>query len=85
MCPVKKFRAMTRYDGRIIYGDLLHQANLTLIITEHYGWREVVEPESVAQLVCYDGYGREYYEGDIIIRDGKKYIVGLEATFSETD
>lgn len=67
----KKFRGVTRYDGRTVYGDLQHESRLTMII--HDGYREVVRTESVAQLVGVDKNGVEIYEGDTVELADERY------------
>ena len=41
-----------------------------------------VEPDSISQLSLVED-GEEYYEGDIITRNGKKCRVSLEPKFTE--
>lgn len=59
-----KFRGKDIMFGRYIYGDLQHEGRLLLII--HDGYRETIQPDSVAQLVGYDKNGEEIYTGDTV-------------------
>ena len=81
MRPIK-FRGKDYYFGRHIFGDLQHEGQLKLIA--HDGYRETVDPDSIAQLVTVIS-GNEYYEGDVIECGGKKYVAALEETFHEAD
>lgn len=75
-----KFQGRTN-DGRYVTGDLYHEAKLVMIVNPRN--REVVDPKSVRQLVYREPNeiidrhteieGLEYYEGDIIERDGRKW------------
>lgn len=69
-----KFRGKGR-DGKIHYGSLIQQflkfggeSAVSCIIVENAGTKfeegYFVENDSVAQLVGYDIYGKELYEGD---------------------
>ena len=61
-----KFRGET-FGGKSIYGDLGHHGR-DLVITNSRSTC-YVKPESVAQLVGWDGHGEEIYEGDVLLDD----------------
>ena len=60
-----KFRGVKVSDGEYVYGDLSHDHGHIFINDKR------VKPESVAQLIGYDRYDNEVYEGDIILEAGK--------------
>ena len=53
-------------DGKIYFGDVYHAGKSVGIHVIGKGNFEV-EPDSIAQLVGYDFYGKEIYEGDPVI------------------
>ena len=59
-----KFRGET-FDGRLLYGDLIHQHG-KVYIDEACG-ECIVKPESVAQFVTTKSDGTDLYEGDKFI------------------
>ncbi len=56
-----KFRGKDIQTGKFIYGDLNHYRNNIFVDDVR------VDPETVAQFVCYDASGEEIYEGDKLI------------------
>ena len=69
--PVK-FRAKNNFSGEIIYGDLLHYGTKVAIRYQAAPNRweaDIVDPESVCQLIGYDADGNEVYEDDILINE----------------
>ena len=85
MRPIK-FRGKT-FDGQIVFGSYCYEnlddiGEIHSIIDEH-GEENIVDPDTVAQLVGYDANGKEVYEGDRLIEeyvDGyvKEHIACLE-------
>lgn len=85
-----KFRGKT-LDGRNICGDLLQPAadgqfNPSIRAAQDSNglWQldyEEVLPESVAQLIYVDD--KEYYEGDELIKDGKRWRGALVMKWTE--
>lgn len=58
-----KFRGLSKYSGKNVYGDFYHGKKIVYVDLEP------VDPESVKQLVGYDKDGREVYEGDALETD----------------
>ena len=64
-----KFRAKNNFSGEIIYGDLIHHGTKVAVRYQTAPDRyeaDIVDPDSVCQLVGYDADGNEVYEGDTV-------------------
>lgn len=67
----------TPYNGETVY-EIHNNTEKTEGGMSIYGKRwTTVEPDSVAQLVYIDDAGKEYYEGDELIKDGQRWKVSL--------
>ena len=87
MRPIK-FRGRDVTTGTVIYGNFVYDAVgkpfIVLYKSKHEFELAHVDPDSVAQLVGYDGNGKEVYEGDTVIEEytegeRKEHIARLES------
>ena len=76
-----KFRGNAVYDDKLIYGDY-HQYSRNECAIADGKHLAFVKPESVAQLACIKD-GKEYYEGDERIENGKRYRCSLFVKWQE--
>lgn len=76
-----KFRGR-KFDGTIVYGDLLHDGRQPKILDEDDGDFYEVDPESVAQLVGVDSNGKGVYEGDTVVLNSPDYHIEYTAHLS---
>ena len=75
-----KFRG-TDANGKLVYGDY-HQYSHNECAIGDGKHLTFVEPDSVAQLV-YVKDGKEYYEGDELIKDGRRWKCHLVMQWNE--
>lgn len=76
-----KFRGYDTADG--VRENVTFSLNELLAVSDGY---ELVDPDSVAQLVGFDCDGREVYEGDILVdTGGNEHVARLESTAQNTD
>lgn len=77
-----KFRGVDG-NGKLVYGDY-HQYSRTECAIADGKHLAFVKPESVAQLV-YVKDGKEYYEGDVLIKDGRRWKCRLVMDWQEVN
>jgi len=84
-----KFRGVTTFLNKTVYGDLLHYEDGAVAICP-VGKDESAEvyPETVAQFVGYDKNGDEFYSDDevyILVLDGSEKIMSVNRNFKIND
>ena len=68
-----KFRGTDVETGETVYAELGRIHLMCKGDDYYFGAEHVVARDSVAQLVYTDKNGKEYYEDDILIKDGRKW------------
>jgi hypothetical protein len=69
-----------RYGSLVDYGDGHHRYWINPIGGER---NYPVDPETVKQLAYVDASGKEYYEGDVMEKEGRRWRVSLYMKWGE--
>lgn len=81
-----KFRGIDRKTREVVYGDLIQPCReyefCPTIKAGSCDYHEV-DAESIAQLVYIGADGAEYYEGDILKKDGRHWKARLVMNWKE--